>query len=67
MFMGHLHWKRGKVTRLQYNDQKYVKMLNNRGLRDKLLQTPALEAYPDSDNRLHFKYIKPFLKNHRYV
>ena len=36
-FMGHLSWKRGKVPRLQYNDQKYTKSLNNRGLRDKLL------------------------------
>lgn len=36
-YMGHLHWKRGKVPRLAYNDQKYVKFVNNRGARDKLL------------------------------
>ena len=67
IYLGHLSWKRGKVTRMTYNDQKYLKFLNNRGMRDKLLQTPALEAYPDQDQRLHFKYIKPYLRLHRYV
>lgn len=66
-YMGHLHWKRGKVPRMANNDQKYTKFLNMRGGRDKMLQTPALEAYPDMDNRLHMKYIKNFLKKHRYL
>lgn len=66
-YMGHLSWKRGKVPRLAYNDQKYTKFMNGRGLRDKQLQTPALEFYPDMDNRLHMKYIKPYLKKHRYL
>ena len=64
-YMGHLHWKRGKVPRLTYNDQKYTKFLNNRGLREKHLQGPALDFYPDQDNRMHFKIIKPFMKKHR--
>lgn len=64
-FLGHLSWKRGKVPRLSYNDQKYTKFVNNRGLRDKMLQTPALESYPDMDNRMHIKYMKPFFKKHR--
>ena len=67
IYLGHLSWKRGHVPRLQYNDQKYTKFMNNRGLRDKLLQTPALEAYPDQDNRMHFKAIRQFLIKHRYV
>ncbi len=67
VYLGHMSWKRGKVPRLTYNDQKYTKFLNNRGGRDKMLQTPALEAYPDQDNRMHIKFIKPFLKKHRYI
>ena len=66
-FLGHLSWKRGKVPRLTYNDQKYTKFLNARGGREKMLQGPALEAYPDMDNRMHMKYMKPFFKKHRYI
>jgi len=67
VYLGHMSWKRGKVPRLAYNDQKYTKFLNGRGARDKMLQTPALEAYPDQDNRLFMKYMKPFLRKHRSV
>ena len=67
VFMGHYHWKRGKLPRLAYNDQKYTKFMNAAGLRHKLLLGPALEAYPDQDNRAYFKYIKPFLKKHRQL
>jgi len=66
-YMGWYSWKRGKLPRLANNDSKYQKLMGNRGLRDKLLQTPALEAYPDMDNRMHMKTIKPFLKRHRLV
>ncbi len=65
ILLGHLSWKRGKVPRLAYNDQKYTKFMNNRGLRDKLLLAPALEAYPDRESRAHLQSIKPFLKKHR--
>lgn len=66
-YMGHHHWKNGKLPRLAYNDQKYTKFMNSSGGRHKMLLGPALEWYPDMDNRLHMKYIKPFLKKHRYV
>ncbi len=67
LFQGHLSWKRGKVPRLQYNDAKYLKFINARGGRDSLLQKPALEFYPDQDNRMHFKNIKKFLRKHRTI
>ena len=66
-YLGHLSWKRGKLPRLCYNDQKYVKFVNNRGGRDTLIHTAALEFYPDMDNRLFMKEIKPFVKKHRYM
>ena len=64
-FMGHFTWKRGKLPRLQYNDLKYNKFMGERDLRHKLLTTPALEAYPDMNNRLFMKQIKHFTKQHR--
>ena len=42
-------------------------MMNNSGLRAKYLTGPALEFYPDVNNRLHIKILKPFLKKHRAV
>ncbi len=66
VYFGHLHWKRGKVPRLAYNDFRYMKYAwGERALRDKLLQTPALEIYPDQLNRLYMKNIKHFLSRHR--
>jgi hypothetical protein len=67
IYVGHFTWKRGKVPRLAYNDQKYTKFMNGRGARDKFLLGPALEVYPDMLNRLQMKYMKPFLRKHRYL
>ena len=64
-FMGHITWKRGKLPRLAYNDQKYTKFMNGRGGRENLLHVPALEYYPDMQNKLYFKYIRNFIKKHR--
>ncbi len=65
VFLGHLTWKRGKVPRLAYNDQKYTKALNNRGLRDKILLEPALNNYPGTESYTQLKALKPFFKKHR--
>ena len=66
-FVGHYSWKRGKLPRLTHNDMKYQKFLDGASFRDKLLYVPALEWYPDVNNRLHMKNIKHFLKKHRQV
>jgi hypothetical protein len=66
-YLGFFSWKRGKLPRLAHNDGMYQKMVNSRGLRDKFLFTPALEFYPDTNNRMHIKNIKHFLKKHRPV
>ena len=52
VFEGHYSWKRGHLPRLSYNDLKYNKFLADRGMRAQFLQTPALEFYPDQNNRL---------------
>lgn len=65
IYTGHLHWKKGKLPRLSYNDLKYTKFMNARGARDKILLGPALEVYPDQTNYMHQKYMKQFFKKHR--
>lgn len=64
-YVGHFAWKRGKLPRLTHNDMKYQKFSNDTALRDKYLLTPALESYPDVNNRLHMKTLKHFMKKHR--
>jgi len=66
-YVGHFSWKRGKLPRLAHGDQKYQKYSHEIGFRDKYILTPALEIYPDQQNRLHMKTIKRFLKKHRQV
>ena len=64
VYNAHFSWKRGHLPRLKYMDLRYNKFIGQRGMRDKLLQTPALEAYPDTNNRMFTKQIKPFLRAH---
>lgn len=66
-YVGHFAWKRGKLPRLAHADQKYQKYSAETGFRNKYLFTPALEFYPDMNNRLHMKTIKRFCKKHRQV
>ena len=64
-YVGHYSWKRGKLPRLTHNDLKYQKYSSDAGMRHKLLTGPALEFYPDMNNRMHMRSIKKFLKKHR--
>lgn len=64
-YVGHYNWKRGKLPRLTHNDQKIQKFCDNAGARHKYLLGPALETYPDINNRMHMKVLKKFMKKHR--
>ena len=66
-YVGHFSWKRGKLPRMTHNDMKYQKYSIQTNFRNKYLHEPALEWYPDTDNRMHMKTIKTFLKKHRQV
>jgi len=66
-YVGHFAWKRGKLPRLTHNDLKVQKYVDGTAFRNKYLFEPALEWYPDVNNRLHMKTIKRFLMKHRQV
>ena len=67
IFVGHFSWKTGRLPRLTHGDTKFMKYSTAAGFRDKYLFTPALETYPDMNNRMHQKVIKRFMKKHRQV
>ena len=64
IYVGHYTWKRGKLPRLTHGDQKYQKLIMQRGGRDKLLYQPAIEAYPDIRNHRHERAILSFYRAH---
>ena len=66
-YVGHFSWKRGKLPRLTHNDMRYQKMILGSAARESMLLKPALDWYPDVNNRMHTKGIKKFLNKHRQV
>jgi hypothetical protein len=44
---------------------KYQKFIMQVGNRTKLMQTPAVEWYPDVNNALHMNAIKSFHRKHK--
>ena len=65
VYNGWFNWRRGKVPRLTFMDQKIQKYIGNAGMRDKLLYTPALDWQQDQNNFMHKKYIRKFMRKHR--
>jgi hypothetical protein len=65
IYVGHFSWKRGKLPRLTHGDMKYQKFIMQRGTREKLLHTPALEWYPDVQNKKHERSIHTFFRKHK--
>jgi len=65
IYIGHYSWKRGKLPRLSHGDMKYQKFIMQVGNRTKLMQTPAIEWYPDVNNALHMNAIKSFHRKHK--